>query len=120
MTYSNLNLLGQPEAILAVGSGDLLGGWSLLILGIINITVFVWSIVDMAKIHRDSIKNIERENEGERNKPSRISLQNQSRFKLLVGNLQKLIKAFFNARYICRTIFCHKNKRGVKPPNEKS
>ena len=27
MIHANPNLLGQPQAILAVGSGDLLGGW---------------------------------------------------------------------------------------------
>ena len=111
------NFLGLLTAPTPVGSGELLGGWSLLILGIINITVIMWSIVDMTKIHRDSVKNIHRENDGERNKPSRISLQNQSRFKLLVGNIQKLFKTFFNACRICSAIF-HKKMR--KPPNEKS
>jgi hypothetical protein len=87
------NFLGLLTAPTPVGSGDLLGGWSLLILGIINITVIMWSIVDMTKIHRDSVKNIHRENDGERNKPSRISLQDQSRLKLLVGKIKSAAKS---------------------------
>ena len=126
----NANLLGLLTAPTPVGSTALLG--CRFVIDILAIIYCVYVLMGLTKTLRelkDDLDDIndakENQNDGQTNKPSGkpdervgLSLQDQSRLKLLVGNLQKLIKAFFNARYICRTIFCHKNKR--KQPNEKS
>ena len=116
-------------ATIGVGSTALLG--CRFVIDILAIIYCVYVLMGLTKTLRelkDDLDDIndakENQNDGQTNKPSGkpdervgLSLQDQSRLKLLVGNLQKLIKAFFNACRICSAIF-HKKMR--KPPNEKS
>jgi hypothetical protein len=63
MTYSNPNLLGQPEAILAVGSGDLLGCFLVIL-----IIPFVANAACLFDLLRFEYKNYRQRNQGCREK----------------------------------------------------